>query len=139
MRYCTRKEYCSNEILEKLISWGCSDKESQSILIFLKNHQYVDDQRYVNAYANDKLQINKWGKVKITYMLRMQKIEESIISDAISAIDPQQYEQILKDELNKKRKTIKSKNIFETKAKLYRFAASRGFESDLINRSISRI
>ncbi len=132
-RLCSRKEYCSKEIYEKIISWGCTPEESQTVVAFLTEQKFIDDRRYTAAFVKDKLRFNKWGRIKIMYMLRMQGIDESVVWEALSEVSEGEYEQILTTELKKKIKTGLSGNIFEVKSKLFRFAASRGFEPDVIN------
>ena len=47
-------------------------------------------------------------------------------------INEENYSNILREELMKKRKTIKGSNAFELRGKLFRFAHQRGFETGLI-------
>ena len=139
MQWCSRREYCRKEMFEKMVSWGCIPTEAQEIVDFLVKHKFVDDHRYTEAYVKDKLRFNKWGKLKITYMLRTQGIDASIIHQMLSVVDSDECEQILLNELSKKYKTIRSSNTFEVKGKLFRFATSRGFEPDMINKIIQKV
>ena len=139
MRLCSSKEYSSRGMMSKIISWGCSGEDAQSVINMLTEQNFLDDRRYAEAFMNDKLRINKWGRIKISYMMRMEGIDDEIIQTVIYDIDEASYEQLLKDELIKKRKTIKVKNIDELHNKLFRFAASRGFESDIISQLVREI
>ncbi len=139
MQWCSRREYCRKEIFEKVISWGCTPTEAQETVDFLVKHQFIDDHRYTEAYVKDKLRFNKWGKVKIAHILRAQNIDPAVIQNVLSGIDETEYKQTLTNELAKKYRTIRKGNVFETKGKLFRFAASRGFESEIINEVISKI
>ena len=118
---------------EKIIAWGCASEDAQTVIRSLNEQKFIDDRRYAEAYVKDKLRFNKWGRIKITYMLRTQGVDETVVREALAEIDELEYEQILADELQKKVKANFSGNAFEMKAKLFRFAASRGFESDVIN------
>ncbi len=139
MQCCSRKEYNSRAMLEKIISWGCVQEDAQSIVNALIEQKFIDDRRYTEAYVKDKLHFNKWGRIKMAYMLRMQGIDETIIRTALNDLEENEYKQILGDELAKKYKTIRSDNITETKGKLFRFAASRGFETDVIYQVVEQI
>ncbi len=139
MQLCSRKEYSSKEIRDKIISWGCSVNDAQLIIDNLIAQKFLDDQRYAEAYVNDKLRFNKWGRIKIAYMLKMEGINSEIIQDVVSGIDMISYEQLLEDELAKKHKTIKATNTDEITGKLYRFAVGRGFEPELVNRTIRKM
>jgi regulatory protein len=97
----------------------------------------VDDQRYANAYVNDKFRFNKWGRFKIIMYLKQKHIPEECISNAINNIPIENYRELLKSEMQKKMATLPKASKFEIKGKLYRFAAQRGFENDLIVKIIN--
>jgi len=89
--------------------------------------------------VKDKLRFNKWGRVKIAYMLRMQNVDNEMIINVLSEIDETEYQKILINELQKKFKAIRKENAFEISGKLFRFAVSRGFESEMVNDLIFRM
>ena len=138
MQACSRREYCRREISDKLVSWGCTSAETCEVVDFLVEQKFVDERRYTEAFVKDKLRFNKWGKVKIAYMLHAQNIGRNIAMDVLSEIDETEYKQILTGELQKKHRSIRG-NVFEIKGKLYRFATSRGFESEMVNEIIFQL
>jgi len=138
MQWCSRREYCRKDMFDKAVSWGCTLAEAQEVVDFLVEQKFVDDRRYTEAFVKDKLRFNKWGRVKIAYMLRAQNIDRAIISDVLSEIDETEYHRILTGELQKKYKTIRG-DTFGIRGKLFRFAASRGFEPEIINEVIEKI
>ena len=138
MRFCSRKECCRKEIYDKSVSWGCTNAEAHEIVDFLVEQKFVDEDRYTEAFVKDKLRFNKWGRVKIAYMLHSQNIDKNIILDVFSGIDETEYCRILFEELKKKYKTINGKPI-EIRKKLFCFATGRGFESDIVHNTISKI
>lgn len=131
MDLCSRQEKCRSEIADKLSS-RLSDSEIQRILETLAKENFIDEARYAGTFTWDKLRFNKWGKAKIRYMLESKNIPATIISGALDEIDEGLYREILKEELKKKRRTIKGGNAFEVRGKLFRFARQRGFETGLI-------
>ena len=139
MQWCSRKECCRKEMFDKAVSWGCTPAEAHELVDFLVEQKFVDERRYAEAFVKDKLRFNKWGRVKIALMLRMQKIDNNIIMDVMSGIDQTEYQQVLTGELQKKLKTIRQGNSFEKIGKLFRFAASRGFEPEMINEEIFKM
>ncbi len=139
MQWCSRRECCRKDMFEKVVSWGCTPVEAQDVIDFLVKQRFIDDRRYAEAYVKDKLRFSKWGRVKISYMLRSQGIDDIIIREISAEIDDNEYEQTLKAELTKKYKTLRRGNAYETRGKLFRFAVSRGFETDIINTVIPQI
>jgi regulatory protein len=98
----------------------------------LKKEGFIDESRYAGMFVRDKLRLNRWGRIKIRYMLAAKQIPEGIISEAINGIDDQNYLEILREELVKKRRQIKDDHPYTVRNKLARFGQQRGFESGLI-------
>ena len=138
MQWCSRREYCSKDIFDKVVSWGCTTDEAREVVDFLIEQNFLNDRRYTEAFVKDKLRFNKWGRLKIAFMLRAQNIERNIVEEVLSDIDETEYNKILTCELQKKIKSIRG-NAFEIKGKLFRFAVSRGFEQEVIFEVISKI
>jgi regulatory protein len=132
MDLCSKQERCRSEIKEKLAAAGLSKAETGKILDTLARENFINESRYAGTFTRDKLRFNKWGKVKIRYMLEHKKIPEAIVSEALDGIDEEWYRGILREELLKKRRTTKGSNAFDLRGKLFRFAQQRGFETGLI-------
>ena len=56
---CSQKEYCTQEIREKLQKWELSENEITHILASLRQHRFIDDRRFATFYARDKFRFNK--------------------------------------------------------------------------------
>jgi len=134
---CSRQEQCSSHIREKLKSWKVSEADAEQIIALLQKEKFLDDSRYATFYVRDKFRFNSWGKIKLTVMLRQKKIPKAIIEKALSQIEPESYYQTCKRLISVKSNTLKESNQFKRKGKLFRFAAQRGFESDLIHRILN--
>ena len=139
MDLCSRQEKCSSEIREKLSKFKLPEPQIEKVLKALKNEGFLDEARYAGMFVRDKLRFNHWGRVKIRYMLSGKKIPDEIISEAIHGIDEQDYREILKEELLKKRQQIKDANPCTVRNKLARFGQQRGFESGLIFQVLDEI
>jgi regulatory protein len=132
MNLCSRQERCRSEVTGKLVSRGLSGTEIEAVLNALVKENYIDESRYAGSFVRDKIRFNKWGKVKIRYLLQQKKLPEPLIADALDAVDEEWYESILKEELLKKYRSIKGGKASDLRGKLYRFALQRGFESGRI-------
>ena len=138
MQLCSRREHCRKEIFDKIVSRGCSQTQAEEIVNVLVEQNFLDEKRYTMAFVKDKMRFNKWGRVKIAYMLRAQNIDKNIVIDVFSEIDETDYNEILTGELRKKYKGLTGSQ-FEIKGKLFRFATGRGFESEIVNEAISKM
>jgi regulatory protein len=136
---CSRQEQCRQDILVKLSKWAVSEADSEKILEILEKEGFVDHTRYAGSFANDKLKFNKWGKIRIRWILRQKEISEDIIENALSRINEDEYINILTDELKKKIKSLPPQDEYDKKGKLIRFATQRGFEYDIISKVINKI
>lgn len=72
-------------------------------------------------------------------MLKAEQVATSLIHEALEEIPEEDYLETLNKLLLDKDKTIKSDNPYERKAKLFRFAQSRGFEAELISKGIDKL
>jgi regulatory protein len=136
---CSRQEQCRQDILVKLSNWDVSETDSEQILEILEQEGFIDLSRYATFFANDKLKFNRWGKIKIRWMLRQKDIPEEIIESSLSLIDENEYMNTLTAELRKKMKSLKSQDERTQKGKLIQFASQRGFEYEIIYKVVDKI
>jgi regulatory protein len=135
---CSRAEKSEYDISKKLDEWGLEDK-AEAIISNLRNDRFLDNSRYARAFVIDKIRFNKWGKYKVTYLLRGKKISENDIRDALGAIDPTEYKTIVFEELKKKKASLRIYDLNKIKASIYAFGNQRGYESEIINEFIRMI
>lgn len=136
---CSRVERCEADARIKIAEWGLSEADINKIVKRLKDDKYLDEARFCSMSARRSLQINKWGRVKIAYTLRLKKADEKFIQKALKEIDEAEYTEILASIIKTKNTGLKYKTKYEHRAKLYSFALSRGFEPDYINQALKAI
>lgn len=136
---CISSERSEYDIKEKLHKLAVEVSDIIKIIEQLKKDDFINEKRYCDAFVKDKFKFNRWGKTKIAFMLSQKGISNLLIESAIDNIDPDEYISVLTDILSKKHKTIKDKDLYQTKAQLYNFAISRGFENEVIKEAIKRI
>jgi regulatory protein len=136
---CSRQEQCKQDILFKLSKWDVSESDSEQILRILEQEGFIDHIRYATSFISDKLRFNKWGKIKIRWMLRQKEIPEDIIERAISTIDEDEYINLLTAELRKKMKSLTPRDKRDLKGKLLQFASQRGFEYEIIYKVMNKL
>ena len=132
MNQCSRREYCTDDLRNKLQSWGIESKDSEKIIAILIKENFINELRYATAFVRDKFNYNKWGRIKIAAHLKIKKIEPDILSTAINSIDNVIYTKFLKELIAGHKKSVKAKNMYDLKAKLLRYGLSKGFESSLV-------
>lgn len=132
MAQCSRREYCCEDIRNKLNSWGVTGVDSEKILNELIKENFINELRFASAFVRDKFKYNKWGKIKIGMHLKAKKIPLNIIKTALDDIDYEIYSNVLKGIISSHRRTVKAKDQYDLRAKLLRHALSKGFESSLV-------
>jgi regulatory protein len=132
MSLCSGREYCCDDIRNKLYQWGISESESDEIIKSLIKENFINELRFASAFVKDKFRYNKWGRIKIGIHLKAKNISSDIIKSALSEIDPEIYTGTLKGIITAHRRTVKAKNQYDLKAKILRHALSKGFESSLV-------
>ena len=137
--YCATAEHCEADVRTKLQTWACSPEHIDKIIDYLKNENFLNEQRYCNAFVRDKFRFNQWGKTKIAMMLRTKNIAEETIAEAIDQIDDETYQQTVTTLLQTKLKGLKYRDEYDRKAKLIRFAQGRGFEYGIIATAIEQL
>ncbi len=129
-QFCDYQERCISEVKEKLDSWQVKPEIAAKIILSLEEKGYLDEDRYVRAYALGKLRHNQWGRNKILYMLRKKGIPDLVAEIGLKEIDSDEYLDILK-KLLKNKKTKASDKATE-KARLAQYAISKGFQPHLV-------
>ena len=137
--YCATAEHCEADVRTKLQTWACAPEHIDKIIDYLKHENFLNEQRYCNAFVRDKFRFNQWGKTKIAMMLRTKNIAEETIAEAIDQIDDATYQQTVTTLLQTKLKGLKYRDEYDRKAKLIRFAQGRGFEYGIIAAAIEQL
>jgi regulatory protein len=132
MAQCSRREFCVDDIRNKLSLWGLGREDADKVIKTLIAEKFIDESRYSAAFVRDKFKYNKWGRVKIAAHLRSKKIPEETINEALRSIDNDHYINFLKGLLEGHRRTVKAKNKYDLKSKLLHYGLSKGFESNLL-------
>jgi len=136
---CSRQEKCCSDIRKKLENWTLSYDDQDKIIQSLIDDKFLDEKRYTGFYVRDKYKFNKWGRIKISHHLKQKQIPECIIMEAFDSISEELYEENLVEILSSKMRSTREEDPYKLKAKLYRFAQSRGFESNLILSNIDEL
>ena len=126
--YCARAEHCASDLRTKILAWGGTPEQAETIISHLYDYHYLDDARYCRAYTHDKLLYQHWGKVKIRAMLQARQLPAAEIQSALQNIDETDYNRILLALLATKKNATREAQI--------RFLLQRGFEYATILRAL---
>ena len=134
---CSRSEQCSADIRKKIMAYEIVEEIVDEIIEKLIEEKFIDDERYVHAYINDKFKINKWGKLKMRYYLHAKGLSDEIIEKGLAGLDDEKYISLLIKTMKAKAKSIRNKDKYKKMGQIIRFTQSRGFEPELIHRYLN--
>lgn len=137
--YCSISEHCVSEVEEKLNAWSIECDDKAKIIDRLIAEDFINEKRFCVFFVKDKFRFNKWGKIKISYALKQKGLSNDLISMALGTIDEGEYEEMLAAILKTKLVGLKYEYEYEKQGKLFRFAQSRGFESNVIEKVLRNL
>jgi len=130
LHYCSYQDRCVQEVRKKLATFDISSSDKEKIMQLLVDEGFIDDERYASTFVRSKIHLKKWGVNKIKMSLKMKGIDDEIIKNALSEINPEIY----RDELVKilKTKKIDEPDEYKRRAKLAQYAIQKGYEPSLV-------
>ncbi len=138
--YCSKAERSEYDVRKKLTAWEIDKEIADRIVLFLRKENFLDEERFCRSFIKDKIRFNKWGKNKIVFELRKKQVSEKQIQKCFEGLDEEyDFEAPLIKLLSSKITTVKAKNDYEKRAKLYRFAMGRGFAPEAIQKCLSQL
>lgn len=134
--YCAGDEQCISSVRTKLMTWGADRQLIERILQYLVREDYINEQRYAIAYCQTKMRNQKWGRIKLSYQLRSKLLPRPVVEAAVSAIDKEEYQEILHDLATAKWNELKNDKT-KGRNKLAYFLQSHGYDTTEIQDTIS--
>lgn len=139
MNMAARAERSSGDALRLMKRWGVDDNDAQRVLQRLIAERFIDDSRYAAAFVREKINLSGWGSYKIVAALRRKGVDNRIIENVLSQYGSVDMEERLQGLLEKKIKTVKYRDTSDLRAKLFRFAASRGYDYSTAMQAVDRV
>jgi len=130
--YCAYQERSQQEVRDKLYEWGLWTDAVENIISQLISGNFLNEERFANAYTKGKFNQKSWGKIKIKQGLKFKRVPDVLIKKALQTINPGDYFNTLEQVIQKKSALITEKDPYKRRYKLQQYALGRGYETDLI-------
>lgn len=130
--YCAYQERAQQEMRDKLYEWGLWSDEVEELISELIQTNFLNEERFTQAYVSGKFNIKRWGKVKIKQGLKLKRIPDKMIQRALNGINYDDYLAAILSAAQKKAPLIKENDAFKRQYKLVSYLMGKGFEKDLI-------
>ncbi|MFD1553018.1 hypothetical protein DNU06_11865 [Putridiphycobacter roseus] len=132
---CAYQERCAQELTQKLFTWGFHTEDQDILIADLISNNFLNEERFAEAYASGKFNIKKWGRLKIKAHLKHKNISDYSIKKGLNNIEEEAYITTIEDLIDKKIPSLKG-NAWEQKGKLKNYLYQKGYENELINEII---
>lgn len=132
-RVCARAEHCLADMKRKMYKWEMEDDARKNVLKRLVKEDFINENRYAKAFVREKFLFNHWGMMKIVHELQIRHISDEDIEEAKGEVSEEENLDELRKLIENKRSSVKGKSDYEIRAKLFRYAYSKGFDIDDIN------
>ena len=124
--YCAKSEHCAADVRRKLYEWNAPTDLFDGIEESLYKNDFLNDARLCRAYVHDKVEYQRWGRLKIQAGLRALGLPESEIRKSLDEIDEKTYFDNLRALMTSRRGDPEEKKL--------RFLAQRGFTFEEIQK-----
>jgi regulatory protein len=136
--YCAYQERCHLEVTNKLNKLGVFGDELDEYVCYLIDENFLSETRFSEAYVRGKFNNNNWGKVKLSRELKLRNISDWNISNALSQINSEDYNNKLR-KLCLKLVNLSDKPEFELKNKIVKNLSYKGWEVDLVIKTLNQL
>lgn len=131
-KFCAYQDRCQSEVRTRLIEHSVYGDALEQIIADLISDDFINEERFAKAYVSGKFRIKKWGKMKIVKELKFRRISAYSINKGLKEIDYDDYLETLNSLLEKKSRTLNSKDKWDKRKKLTAFATQKGYEYEVI-------
>lgn len=132
-RFCAWQERCPFDVHRKLMSYTLSEEQRDSVVKYLTDNQFLDENRYVESFVRSKVKA-AWGKQKIVAALRAKQIPAAIVNRFCAEIPEEDYVEKLRQSIEKWQRM--HPNVERAREKLIRHLLSKGYGMEEVMREL---
>lgn len=131
--YCSKAERCPAEVAQWLWRNGIDAEDHSFIIEQLKADGFINEERFIHAFASDKLRFSGWGPFKIKQELLQRDLPEGAVERIVREVmDEENAPHLLQEMLTKKLLSLEDPTPEEIQRKVIGWAMGRGFALDEI-------
>jgi regulatory protein len=138
-QYCVYQDRCHKEVEQKLREFTLIPEAKEQILLSLLQDNFLNEARFATSFARGKFRIKNWGKQRIIRELKFREISTYNIKSALKEIDEEEYLQRIQLITEKRNQIISESNTYKRKQKLIGFLQRKGYEMDLIYKTVDQV
>lgn len=136
------RAHSSGELREKLRRRAENQGDVDELLARLKEHGYLNDQRFAEGFAGARLANDKFGKTRVVRDLRQRRVAPALAEQTVQKVYQDVDESaLIEDWIRRKYRTAPREGLFEEDKDLaaaYRRLLRAGFRTAEIVRSLKK-
>lgn len=137
LRLLNARQKTEKEITDKLKDKNYPDDIIYYVLSYLKSYGYLDDKKYVELYLKEKININRFGRMKLKNKLIQKGISSELIEEGLEGIDEVMMIENAVYLANKKINSLSGQESMVIRQKVYRHLASKGYSYATIAKALN--
>lgn len=139
-RFCVYRERSVQEVKEKLALLNVPYAQYQLYISLLEEQKFLNEQRFIKAFINDKFKINRWGKNKIKQALALHKISAHEAEEMFeSCIDEQKYQKNLQHIITRFKPKTKGLENYKAQQKILAHCYAKGYEPEFTRKILEQL
>jgi regulatory protein len=124
---------------KKMKEYNLIPEAKEMILLSLMQDNFLNEERFAKSFARGKFRIKNWGKQRIVRELKFRDISAYNIKTALKEIEEEEYVKTIYSITENRNNVISEPNIYKRKKKLVDFLMRKGFENELIFKTVNEV
>lgn len=139
LTYIEIKMRTSKEIKDYLNKKNFNTKLVDEVLDRLNKEGYLNEEKYIDAFVNDKVNLTNWGPYKIKKSLLDLELDETLINNKLNTINENIWNGKIEKIINKKLNSLKNKSNYMIKNKLKIDLYNLGYDNNSIEENLNNL
>ena len=139
LTYIEIKMRTSKEIKDYLNKKNFNTKLIDEVLDRLNKEGYLNEEKYIDAFVNDKVNLTNWGPYKIKKSLLDLELDETLINNKLNTINENIWNGKIEKIINKKLNSLKNKSNYMIKNKLKIDLYNLGYDNNSIEENLNKL
>tara|TARA_R110002073_G_scaffold57778_4_gene146748 strand:+ start:167484 stop:167951 length:468 start_codon:yes stop_codon:yes gene_type:complete len=137
--YCGYQERCHQEVERKLNSMNLIAEVKEHIILYLMEHDFLNEERFAKSFARGKFRMKKWGRKRIVNELKFRNVSTYNIKSALNEFSEADYLKTFNELAEKRVQVINEVNLYKKRKKLADYLLYRGWESTIVYAKVTEL
>jgi len=115
-----------------LFELGISKNEHDEMIMELTREDYLNEERFAEAFVVGRFKMKEWGRKKIRYALKEKRVNHDTVERALEKINEKDYLEILQKLAKEKYASLQDEQYLVRKKKTMDYLIQKGYEEGMI-------